>query len=126
MARLPKMRPRTKHLCVRMHHFREHVRTGKVSIHKIPTEHQLADIATKPQPEALYVSQRESIMQWESEHQTAEQLLSPGKNLRACELISLHGLYLEEQGTRSAAGSVFRRGNGSLSEPLANGLMDRS
>ena len=43
-----------------------------------------------------------------------------------CELISLHGLYLEEQGTRSAAGSVFRRGNGSLSEPLANGLMDRS
>ena len=126
MARLPKMRPRTKHLCVRMHHFREHVRTGKVSIHKIPTEHQLADIATKPQPEALYVSQRESIMQWESEHQTAEQLLSPGKNLRACELISLHGLYLEEQGTRSAAGSVFRRGNGSLSEPRANGLMDRS
>jgi len=44
----------------------------------------------------------------------------------ACELISLHGLYLEEQGTRSAVGSVFRRGNGSLSEPLANGLMDRS
>ena len=44
----------------------------------------------------------------------------------SCELISLHGLYLEEQGTRSAAGSVFRRGNGSLSEPLANGLMDCS
>jgi len=43
-----------------------------------------------------------------------------------CELISLHGLYLEEQGTRSAAGSVFRRGNGSLSEPLAKRLMDRS
>jgi len=102
-----------------MHHFREHVRTGKVSIHKIPTEHQLADIATKPQPEVLYVSQRESIMQWESEHQTAEQLLSPGKNLRACELISLHGLYLETS-------SAIRRGNGSLSEPLANGLMDRS
>jgi Reverse transcriptase (RNA-dependent DNA polymerase) len=25
MARLPKMRPRTKHLCVKMHHFREYV-----------------------------------------------------------------------------------------------------
>jgi len=48
------------------------------------------------------------------------------KKTSVCELISLHGLYLEEQGTRSAAGSVFRRGNGSLSEPLANGLMDRS
>jgi len=48
------------------------------------------------------------------------------KRFLFCELISLHGLYLEEQGTRSAAGSVFRRGNGSLSEPLANGLMDCS
>ena len=57
MARLPKMRPRTKHLCVKMHHFREHVRKGLVSIHKIPTRFQLGDIATKAQPEALFVSQ---------------------------------------------------------------------
>jgi hypothetical protein len=65
MARLPKMRPRTKHLCVKMHHFREHVRKGKVSIHKIPTRFQLGDIATKAQPEAFFVSQRESLLQWE-------------------------------------------------------------
>jgi hypothetical protein len=63
MARLPKVLPRTKHLCVRLHHFREHVRKGLISMNKIPTQYQLGNIATKPQPEALFVSQRESLMQ---------------------------------------------------------------
>jgi hypothetical protein len=30
MVRLPKMRPRTKHVCIKMHHFREHVRTQDI------------------------------------------------------------------------------------------------
>jgi hypothetical protein len=64
MGRLPKMRPRTKHICVRMHHFREHVRKGRISLHKIPTRFQLADIATKAQPVNLFVEQRESLLQW--------------------------------------------------------------
>ena len=86
MARLPKMRPRTKHLCVKMHHFREHVRKGLVSINKIPTRFQLGDIATKAQPEALFVSQRESILQWESEYASKEELTIPAKHLRACDI----------------------------------------
>jgi hypothetical protein len=57
MARIPKMRPRTKPICVKMHHFREHVRKGLVTINKIPTQFQLGDIATEAQPEALFVSQ---------------------------------------------------------------------
>jgi hypothetical protein len=32
MARLPKMRPRTKHLCIQLYHFRERVRKGFISI----------------------------------------------------------------------------------------------
>ena len=86
MARLPKMRPRTRHINVRMHHFREHVRKGRISIHKIPTRYQLADIATKPQPEALFVSQRESLMQWDSEHKSVEELQQAAKHLRACDI----------------------------------------
>ena len=86
MARTPKMRPRTKHLCVKMHHFREHVRKGKISIHKIPTQFQLGDMLTKPQPEALFVSQRESLLQWETEFMTLEQLALPAKHLRACDI----------------------------------------
>ena len=87
MARLPKMRPRTKHICIRMHHFREHVRKGLISIHKIPTKYQLADIATKPQPYDLFASQRESLMQWEAETMMIEQLNTPAKHLRVCEII---------------------------------------
>ena len=86
MARLPKMRPRTKHLCVKMHHFREYVRKGLVSINKIPTQYQLGDIATKAQPEALFVSQRESILQWEAEYMSKEELALPVKHLRACDI----------------------------------------
>ena len=86
MARLRKMRPRTRHINVRMHHFREHVRKGRISIHKIPTRYQLADIATKPQPEALFVSQRESLMQWESETKTREELQLSTTHLRACDI----------------------------------------
>jgi hypothetical protein len=86
MARLPKMRPRTKHIGVRMHHFREHVRRGDISINKIPTKFQLGDIETKPQPEDLYVSQRESLMQWDAEFMTRDELALPAHHLRACDI----------------------------------------
>jgi Reverse transcriptase (RNA-dependent DNA polymerase)/GAG-pre-integrase domain len=86
MSRLPKMRPRTKHLCVRLHHFREHVRLGKISIQHVASENQLADIATKPQPTALFVAQRESILQWDAEHKLAKDLQPV-----ALATIQLHG-----------------------------------
>ena len=86
-ARLPKMRPRTKHICIKMHHFREHVRKGLVSIHKIHTRVQLADIMTKPQPDKLFETQRESLMQWDAELKTKEELSMPAQHLRACEII---------------------------------------
>jgi len=97
MARLPKMRPRTKHLCVKLHHFRDHVKRRLITIHKVPTEFQLADIATKPQPAPLFESQRESILQWESEAMTAEELLLPARHLRACEIIDRLPLLLEQE-----------------------------
>jgi hypothetical protein len=97
MARLPKMRPRTKHLCVKMHHFREYVRKGKVSVHKIPMRFQLGDIATKAQPEALFVSQRESLLQWEAEFMSAELLSLPAMHLRACGILETSKDLCEEQ-----------------------------
>ena len=87
MSRLPKMRPHTKHINIRMHHFREHVREGKISIHKIPTDYQLADIATKGQPQPLYESQRESITLWKDEHKSIDELSVQAEHLRACEII---------------------------------------
>jgi len=97
MARLPKMHPRTKHLCVKMHHFRDHVRRGLISIHQVPTAYQLADIATKAQPELLFVSQRESIMQWTSEDMSREELLLPAEHLRVCEIIERLPLLVQQE-----------------------------
>ena len=48
LARLPKIRPRTKHINVCYHHFREHVRKGMIKIFPIDTEDQIADALTKP------------------------------------------------------------------------------
>ena len=64
MAKLPKMRPRTKHINGRMHHFRSAVKDGRLSISAIDTADQLADIATKPLAKDLFERLRLEIMGW--------------------------------------------------------------
>jgi hypothetical protein len=83
MANLPKMRPRTKHLCTRLHHFRERVRKGLISVHHVATDLQIADLLTKPQPEPLFVRQRAILLRWPNSQ------LSPGlpDHLRACDIL---------------------------------------
>jgi hypothetical protein len=48
LARLPKLCPRTKHINICYHHFREHVGKGLVKIFPIDTKDQIADALTKP------------------------------------------------------------------------------
>jgi hypothetical protein len=64
MATVPKMRPRTKHMHIKYHHFRDVVELGLVSIHMIGTEDQLADIFTKPLGDVLFIKQRIGILGW--------------------------------------------------------------
>ena len=64
MATVPKMRPRTKHINGRMHHFRGAVASGKLKIESIDTEDQLADIGTKPLAKDLFMKLRKEIMGW--------------------------------------------------------------
>jgi hypothetical protein len=64
IAKVPKMRPRTKHLNIKYHHFREEVRKGTISIIHTRTEDQIADIFTKPLPETSFVKFRERMMGW--------------------------------------------------------------
>ncbi len=47
LARLPKLRPRTKYINVCYHHFCEHVRKGLIKIFPINTKDQIADALTK-------------------------------------------------------------------------------
>jgi hypothetical protein len=59
---VPKMRPRTNHLKIMYHHFREEVRKGTFSIYHTRIEDQIADIFTKPLPEVPFVKFREKMM----------------------------------------------------------------
>jgi hypothetical protein len=64
IARVPKFRPRTKHINLKYHHFREHVKSGLLQIEDIDTENQLADIFTKPLGETLFFRFRKGILGW--------------------------------------------------------------
>jgi hypothetical protein len=64
MAKLPKIRPRTKHINNYYHHFREWVEQGKISLSATASADQIADILTKPLGLADFVKFRQAIMNW--------------------------------------------------------------
>ena len=64
MAKIHKYRPRTKHLNVRLHHFRDYVDREEISIHAINTLKQPADILTKPVNEDTLLQHRLTFMGW--------------------------------------------------------------
>ena len=57
LARLPKIRPRTKHINQSFYHFREYVECQEVMTQATPTDEQFADILTKPLVEATFTCQ---------------------------------------------------------------------
>ena len=64
MARAHKLRPRTKHINIVYHHFREAVCYGRISIQQVRTEDQIADIFTKPLARNLFQKFRKLLMRW--------------------------------------------------------------
>ena len=64
IARLPKIRPRTKHLNIKYHHFRDQVARGRITIQFVPTEDQIADMLTKPVSIERLVRFRKKLMGW--------------------------------------------------------------
>ena len=64
LAKVPKMRPRTKHINLVFHHFREHVRRGLVSIHHVSTTLQIADMLTKPLEQNSFLRHRKKLLGW--------------------------------------------------------------
>jgi hypothetical protein len=60
----PKMRPRTRHINTKYHHFRDKVQDGTISIHQVSTTEMLADILTKVCNEEIHTRLREQLMGW--------------------------------------------------------------
>ena len=64
IARTHKFRPRTKHLNVKLHHFRSCVVNDAIKTTKVSTDNQRADCLTKPVNEDILVRHRKIVMGW--------------------------------------------------------------
>ena len=64
MARVPKLRPRTKHINVKYHHFRDFVIKNIIRILPISSEDQLADFFTKQPTQELFLKFRRLTLGW--------------------------------------------------------------
>jgi hypothetical protein len=65
LANAPKMNPRTKHIAIKYHHFREHVGSEKgIEVVKIDTKEQLADSLTKGLPKEQFEVLRKMLIGW--------------------------------------------------------------
>jgi len=70
LAKLPKLRPRTKHLAIQYHHFRSWTVRGlngeepKIKVEYVQTEEQEADIMTKPLPRPQFQNLRKKLCGW--------------------------------------------------------------
>ena len=64
IATTHKFRPRTKHLNVKLHHFRDYVTRGEIVVLPVRTESQCADYLTKPVNEDILTKLRKMIMGW--------------------------------------------------------------
>jgi hypothetical protein len=64
MATGIKFSPRTKHIALKYHHFRSHVKSGRVEIQYRPTEEQLADLLTKPLSNEAFFTLRYMLCGW--------------------------------------------------------------
>jgi hypothetical protein len=60
----PTMRPRSRHIAIKYHHFREHVCNGQICIQWISTAEQLADIFTKPLALQKFIPLRLKLLGW--------------------------------------------------------------
>ena len=64
MAQVHKYRPRTKHLNIKVHHFRVYVEQKEISLHPIKSSEQIADYHTKPLNVDQFTRLRKQVLGW--------------------------------------------------------------
>ena len=64
LANNHKLRPRTKHLAVQLHHFRSYILNKEITVQYVATKHQVADIFTKPLPREAFQYLRGLLLGW--------------------------------------------------------------
>ena len=64
LANAPQYRPRTKHIAIKYHHFRERVQNGTIKIKPIDTNKQIADQFTKGFQVGTFKYLRSKLLGW--------------------------------------------------------------
>ena len=64
LVKCPRMRPRTKHIVLKYHHFRSKVQEGLITVKRVDTKMQRGDILTKALAEPQFKHLRILIMGW--------------------------------------------------------------
>ena len=64
LATTPKLRPRMRHIGVKYHHSLDEIRQGLISIKKIDSEFQRADIFTKALPVDSFIRLQKFLLNW--------------------------------------------------------------
>jgi hypothetical protein len=64
LARVPKMRPRMKHINIAMHHFRSYVRMRLIHVIPIKSEDQPAEILNKSVEQNVFLKHRKFLLGW--------------------------------------------------------------
>jgi hypothetical protein len=57
-------KPRTKHISLKYHHFKDYIKSGAICITKVPTMDNLADIFTKPLTQTIHDCLRVRMLGW--------------------------------------------------------------
>ena len=69
LVEAPRMRPRTKHIALKYHHFRKHVKDGTISVTYLESTRQVADIFTKPLGDTQFPFLRGLLMGWSDQNE---------------------------------------------------------
>ena len=64
LAKCPRLRPRTKHIAIKYHHFRSKVADSTVRVLPIDTNDQIADMFTKALPKEQFRFLRGFLLGW--------------------------------------------------------------
>jgi hypothetical protein len=64
LTKVPKMRPGTRHISQKYHHFREWVKSGQIIILPIDVKERPADLLTKPLDLELFIKHQTTVMGW--------------------------------------------------------------
>ena len=64
LATMPKMTPRSKHIALHYHFFREHIAKGEVDVKHVSTDLQIADILTKGLGDTKFEKLPKLMMGW--------------------------------------------------------------